>query len=148
MTDNRSDGEVDLALLDPARCPFHHVITTRCADVDPNRHVNNVALAAAFEDARYRSAVSPRFHQTMGGNRVMIAANHIDYVGEARYPDDLDLHVGSSRSDGRAGSLPASPRRAAVDVPLRAPPSLPPAMAAQCRCPTRFGRPSMPPDST
>lgn len=88
-------AKVDPALLDPACYPFHHVITTRFADVDPNRHVNNVALAAAFEDARYRFDVSRRFHETMGGNRVMIAANYIDYVGEAHYPADLDLHVGT-----------------------------------------------------
>lgn len=101
-------AKVDPALLDPARYPFHHVITTRFADVDPNRHVNNVALAAAFEDARYRFDVSRRFHETMGECRVMIAANYIDYVGEAHYPTDLDLHVGTlaiGRSSWQLGCL-------------------------------------------
>jgi acyl-CoA thioester hydrolase len=87
--------KVDPALLDFARYPFHHVITTRFADIDPNRHINNVALVAAFEDARYRFDVSQKFRETMGDYRVMIAANHIDYVGEAHYPDPLDLHVGT-----------------------------------------------------
>lgn len=88
-------AKVDPAVLDPARYPFHHVITTRFADVDPNRHINNVALAAAFEDARYRFDVSRHFHETMSDNRVMIAANYIDYVGQAYYPAELDLHVGT-----------------------------------------------------
>jgi acyl-CoA thioester hydrolase len=88
-------AKVDPALLDLTRYPFHLVITTRFADVDPNRHINNVALAAAFEDARYRFDVSRHFHEAMGDYRVMIAANHIDYVGEATYPEPLDMHVGT-----------------------------------------------------
>lgn len=88
-------AKIDPALLRPERYPFQHVITTRFADVDPNRHINNVALAAAFEDGRYRFDVSRRFHEWMEGYRVMIAANHIDYVGEAHYPAPLDLHVGT-----------------------------------------------------
>ncbi|MET0371628.1 MAG: thioesterase family protein [Sphingobium sp.] len=87
-------AKIDPALLDPARYPFHHIISTRFADVDPNRHINNVALVAAFEDARYRFDVAQHFHETMGGFRVLIAANHIDYVGEAHYPAPLDMHVG------------------------------------------------------
>jgi acyl-CoA thioester hydrolase len=86
-------GKIDPALLDIGRYPFHHVITTRFADVDPNRHINNVALVAAFEDARYRFDVAQHFHATMGDYRILLAANHIDYVGEAFYPASLDLHV-------------------------------------------------------
>ncbi|MET0376215.1 MAG: thioesterase family protein [Rhizorhabdus sp.] len=88
-------AKIDPALLDPAKYPFHHVISTRFADVDPNRHINNVALVAAFEDARYRFDVAQHFHDTMDGFRVLIAANHIDYVGEAHYPTSLDMHVGT-----------------------------------------------------
>ncbi|AYJ85407.1 acyl-CoA thioesterase (plasmid) [Sphingomonas paeninsulae] len=88
-------AKIDPALLDIGRYPFHHVITTRFADVDPNRHINNVALVAAFEDARFRFDVAQHFHETMGGYRILIASNHIDYVGEAHYPAPLDLHVGA-----------------------------------------------------
>ncbi|MDB5715826.1 MAG: acyl-CoA thioesterase [Sphingomonadales bacterium] len=87
-------AKIDPALLDIGRYPFHHVMTTRFADVDPNRHINNVALVAALEDARYRFDVAQQFHATMGDYRILIAANHIDYVGEAHYPASLDLHVG------------------------------------------------------
>lgn len=88
-------AKVDPALLDVTRYPFHHVLTTRFADIDPNRHINNVALAAAFEDARYRFEVTRHFRETMSEFGVMIAANHIDYVGQAYYPDVLDMHVGA-----------------------------------------------------
>lgn len=81
-------------LLDLERYPFHHLITTRFADIDPNRHINNVALAAAFEDARARFDFSRGFGELMMHLRVMIAANHIDYVGEAHYPAPLDMFVG------------------------------------------------------
>lgn len=88
-------AKIDPTLLLSERYPFHHVITTRFADIDPNRHINNVALAAAFEDARFRFDVSRHFHDHMEGYRIMIAANHIDYVGQAYYPASLDLHVGT-----------------------------------------------------
>lgn len=88
-------AKIDPGLLDATRYPFHHVLTTRFADIDPNRHINNVALAAAFEDARYRFDVSRHLRENMGEFSVMIAANHIDYVGQAYYPDVLDMHVGT-----------------------------------------------------
>ena len=87
-------GRPDPALLDLTRYPFRHVITTRFAYIDPNRHINNVAMAAAFEDARARFDVAQGHLETMGHMRTMIAANHIDYVGEAHYPAPLDMYVG------------------------------------------------------
>jgi len=45
-------GLVSPELLNRSRYAFRHEITTRFADVDPNQHINNVALFAAFEDAR------------------------------------------------------------------------------------------------
>ena len=88
-------ARIDPALLRSDLYPFHHRVTTRFADVDPNHHINNVALAAALEDGRYRFDVARHIHDLMQGYRVMIAANHIDYLGEAHYPAPLDLHVGT-----------------------------------------------------
>ena len=82
------------ALLDPARYPFSHVITTRYADIDPNNHINNVALVAAFEDARCRFDVARGYAQHLGRGQTMIVANYIDYVGQAHYPDPLEIYVG------------------------------------------------------
>ncbi|WP_088185597.1 acyl-CoA thioesterase [Sphingobium sp. Z007] len=84
----------DPALLDLTRYPFRHIITTRFADIDPNHHINNVAMAAAFEDARARFDVAQGHLEAMGDARTMIVANYIDYVGEAHYPAPLDMYVG------------------------------------------------------
>ena len=67
---------------------------SRCFPQSFNRHINNVAMAAAFEDARARFDVAQGHLETMGHMRTMIAANHIDYVGEAHYPAPLDMYVG------------------------------------------------------
>lgn len=80
-------------LLDPARYPFRHEMTTRFADVDPNHHVNNVAMAAAFEDARVRFDAWLGIPFLQRKHRTMIAANDIAYLAEAHYPDPLVMHV-------------------------------------------------------
>lgn len=87
-------SRIDAALLDHERYPFHHQMTTRFADLDAYNHINNVALAAAFEDARARFDKSCGLSKTFGRLRVLIAANHIDYLGEGYYPDPLDMYVG------------------------------------------------------
>lgn len=84
----------DPALLDLTRYPFRHLVTTRFADIDPNHHINNVAMAAALEDARARFDVAQGHLEAMGHARTMIVANYIDYVGEAHYPAPLDMYVG------------------------------------------------------
>lgn len=87
-------GRANPELLQLDRYPFQHLITTRFADMDNNDHINNVALAAAFEDARFRFDHACGFRDTMGHLRVVIGAHHIDYVGEAFYPDPLTMFVG------------------------------------------------------
>ena len=67
-------GLVSPELLDRSRYPFRHEITTRFANVDPNQHINNVALFAAFEcaDGKWLSigSIEPQFYallrQTLG----------------------------------------------------------------------------------
>lgn len=103
------------ALLDYARYPFRHVITTRYADVDPNDHINNVALAAALEDVRARFNRSFDAGAMGAGLRFMIVANYIDYVGEAHYPDPLEMYAGVmeiGRSSWAVGCLAAQNGRA------------------------------------
>lgn len=85
----------DAALLDPARYPFVHKVTTRFADVDPNQHLNNVAIAALFEDGRVR------FGQSAGNRKAMVVSVAIEYLDQAFYPDPVTSyaaleHVGRS----------------------------------------------------
>jgi acyl-CoA thioester hydrolase len=81
----------DPALLDPARYPHAQAMATRYADLDPNRHINNIAMAALFEDARAR-LVGEVQGQWIGTLAVMIASITIDYLGQAHYPHPLTFH--------------------------------------------------------
>ena len=79
-------------LLDPARYGHRTQITTRFADLDPNDHLNNVALAAMFEDARVRFSIAMGFRpdRSPGGRRFMVAAVEINYLAQAHFPDPIE----------------------------------------------------------
>ncbi|MCK9542860.1 MAG: thioesterase family protein [Novosphingobium sp.] len=81
----------DPQLLDPARYPYRREFTTRFQDVDPNRHINNVAFTALFEDLRVRFDYDIGLaEQVIGrGLRTMIASLGIEYLGEAFYPEPV-----------------------------------------------------------
>ena len=79
-------------LLDAARYRHRTVVTTRYADLDPNDHINNVAMAALIEDARVRFSVAMGFQadRTPGGRRFMVAAVSINYLAQAHFPDPIE----------------------------------------------------------
>ena len=83
----------DPALLLPARYRFVHELTTRFADLDPNDHINNVAMAAVFEDGRVRFQATIGFQRTEA-LRPMVASVSIDYLAQAHYPGTLACYVG------------------------------------------------------
>lgn len=85
----------DPALLDPARYPFGNSVTTRFADLDPNGHINNVAMAAVFEDARLRFITAVGMPKNADGARFMVANVTIDYLAQAYYPAGLECRVGA-----------------------------------------------------
>ena len=101
-------GRIAPELLDPARYRFTHELQTRFSDVDPNQHINNVAMAAAFEDARVRFDRVAGLRARYADFRVMIVAAHIDYLAEAHYPASLFIHiavVAIGRSSWTVGQL-------------------------------------------
>ena len=79
-------------MLDPARYRHRTQITSRFADLDPNDHINNVAIAAMFEDARVRfnMALGLKPDRAPGGRRFMVAAVEINYLAQAHCPDPLE----------------------------------------------------------
>lgn len=85
----------DPALLDPARYPFANAVTTRFADLDPNGHINNVAMAAVFEDARLRFISAVGMPRNTENARFMVANVNIDYLAQAYYPGGLECRVGA-----------------------------------------------------
>ncbi|MCC6927178.1 acyl-CoA thioesterase [Novosphingobium sp.] len=82
------------ALLDPARYPFAHQVTTRFADIDPNQHLNNVALAAMMEDARVRFNLEMRGRIRIGERRAMVASVGMEYLSQGHFPDPVTVHCG------------------------------------------------------
>lgn len=74
----------------PAAYPFRVTLQTRYGDMDSNAHLNNVAIARLFEEARLRFHADLRgggFAVDPGG--LMIAHIGIDYLSEGRYPHDV-----------------------------------------------------------
>lgn len=83
---------------DPARTrssAYRWALTlpTRFGDMDANGHLNNVAIARLFEEARvqfnWQSAA------LFAGQRPRLLAAHvaIDYLAEGRYPGDVVVHL-------------------------------------------------------
>lgn len=87
----------DAALLDAAHYPFAHTITTRFADVDPNQHLNNVALAAMMEDARVRFNMSMGSAVKIGERRAMVASVAMEYLSQGHFPDPVTVHCAVER---------------------------------------------------
>ena len=87
----------EAALLDPARYPFAHPITTRFADIDPNQHLNNVALAAMMEDARVRFNLALGSAIKIGERRAMVASVAMDYLAQGHFPDPVTVHCAVER---------------------------------------------------
>ena len=68
---------------------------TRFQDMDPNRHLNNVAFASMFENARVRLNRSLRpWAERPKNERSMIASVTINYLREGQYPDDVTVCSG------------------------------------------------------
>lgn len=84
----------DPALLDPARYPVRYEVTTRFADMDRNEHLNNVAIAALFEDARVRFGHVGALLELLREHGAMVASVAIDYVDQAFFPDPVESFTG------------------------------------------------------
>lgn len=68
---------------------------TRYQDLDPNGHLNNVAFAALFENARVRinQATRPR----PANERTMVASVAIAYLREGSFPEPVTICSGIGR---------------------------------------------------
>ena len=86
--------------LDPAHYPLKVQILARYADVDPLWHINNVAIAQYYEEARVAAATAMLGGEripTAAGDRILIAHQSIDYLREGTYPGALEVGVGVLR---------------------------------------------------
>lgn len=77
---------------DPANYAWQLMLDTRFGDLDPNRHLNNVAIARLFEEVRVR------FHANLYTQapidirpRFLVAHMATDYIAEGRYPAQAQM---------------------------------------------------------
>ena len=89
----------DPALLEEARYPFHCLIETRYRDLDSNLHINNGVMASLLEEGRVRFHRASNFGGTSQGEGItaFVVSAAIEYLGEARYPEPLEFHLGLLR---------------------------------------------------
>jgi acyl-CoA thioester hydrolase len=78
-----------------ASYPYFRRVIARFSDMDVEGHLNNVALASFYEDARVS------FLRELGGPnrlfRFVIAGISISYLAEAHYPGDYEVGLGVTR---------------------------------------------------
>ena len=80
-----------------AAYPFFRTVPARFGDMDEEGHLNNVALAGFYEEARV-SFLRHHLRSKDGSEfRFVIANMNISYLAEAHYPGDYDVGVGVSR---------------------------------------------------
>lgn len=83
------------SLADPFLYPWRTEVAARFQDLDPNGHVNNVAMAAMFEEARLRFHASFGLPSLIGeGAGLMVASVQLHYLAEAHYPAPVRFSMG------------------------------------------------------
>jgi acyl-CoA thioester hydrolase len=83
----------------PARYPFRCDIETRYRDLDSNLHINNGVMASLLEEGRVRFHRASDFGGVSReeGMTGMVVSAAIEYLGQSRFPDPLEVHVGAAR---------------------------------------------------
>lgn len=77
--------------LEPAAYAWSVELGTRFGDMDVNRHLNNVAVAGLYEEARVRFHAELRACRAIGNPRFLVAHCAIDYLGEGDYPEPVTV---------------------------------------------------------
>ena len=79
---------------DLANYPWTTVLETRFADMDVNRHLNNVAVAQLYEETRVRFNMGLRAAHAELKPHYLVGRIEIDYLGEGRYPEPVTSAYG------------------------------------------------------
>ena len=82
---------------DATRYPFSIAVQTRFGDMDMLRHINNVALAAIFEEGRVHFSRGLHVARAPTDVRWLIVDVSIAYLGESYPPDDIVVTSGIGR---------------------------------------------------
>ncbi|WP_448581998.1 acyl-CoA thioesterase [Thermaurantiacus sp.] len=91
---------------DLAAYPFRTTLQTRYGDMDANAHLNNVAIARLFEEARLRFHMAARAEASaIDPSGVLLAHIRIDYLAEGKYPGEVEAGVGVEALGNRSYRL-------------------------------------------
>ena len=96
------------ARLSPDAYPHHVPVETRFQDLDPLGHINNVAMAALFEQARVRfnrQHLLPFGRHEQPHVRWLVARVDVNYLAEAHFPDPVDMASGIGRVGGSSWTM-------------------------------------------
>lgn len=100
MTTHASDLDypaghrIDPAWLNRDLYPESVTVRPRFQDLDPLNHVNNVAMAAMFEDARVQFNHPMRKLFQTKTVRTMVAGQTLNYINECHLRPSLTFHLG------------------------------------------------------
>jgi acyl-CoA thioester hydrolase len=87
----------------PSAYPFQLEIATRFEDMDPNRHLNNTAIARLCEETRVRFHAHMRSSfRELGHPRFLVARVEIDYLAEGQYPVPVSTGLGVVSVGGKS----------------------------------------------
>ena len=87
----------------PSAYPFRLEIATRFGDMDPNRHLNNTAVARMYEETRVRFHMHMRSSfRELGHPRFLVARVEIDYLAEGQYPAPVSTGLGVVSVGGKS----------------------------------------------
>jgi acyl-CoA thioesterase FadM/gamma-glutamylcyclotransferase (GGCT)/AIG2-like uncharacterized protein YtfP len=98
----------DPGRLHPQLYPFTIEVQARFADLDPQWHLNNVRIAEFYQEARisFNYALSKEFDlEHDPAQRVLVARQSIDYLGEVQWPGLLTVGIGVSHVGGSSFSF-------------------------------------------
>ena len=87
-------ARLDRARLTDGTFPFHCEVATPFTDVDVLGHINNVAMAAIFQEARACFARAFDLTNVIRGRRVVVASVTIEFADELFHPDPVQVSVG------------------------------------------------------
>ena len=85
---------IDPIWLDPGLYFETITVRPRFQDLDPLNHINNVAMAALFEDARVQFNHPMSAHFQTDRVRTMVVGQTLNYVNECHLRPDVDFHLG------------------------------------------------------
>jgi acyl-CoA thioester hydrolase len=93
--------------LDLSSYPHKIEIQARFADLDSQKHLNNVRIVELYQEARISFNLALWGGSTLDArsHRLLVARQSIDYVAEVQWPGAISIGVGVSRTGNTSYSL-------------------------------------------